>query len=41
MNKWQKPLLQEEEPDVKLKVWEAILYPAVLVVVVFVALSKI
>ena len=41
MNKWQRPLLQEEEQDVPIKVWEVLLWFVVFVFVVGVALSKI
>lgn len=40
MNKWQKPLLQEEEREVPLKVWEVLLYGAVTVAIIVVGLAK-
>jgi hypothetical protein len=40
-NKYQHALLQQEERDVPLKVWEVLLYGAVLVVMVVVGLAKI
>lgn len=39
MNKWQRPLLQEDERDVPLKVWEVLLYAGVFCVVLFTGLS--
>lgn len=41
MNKWQRNLLQKDEPDVEWKVWEVLLYGACFVIFLFVALSKI
>ena len=38
---WQKPLLQEDERDVPIKVWEMLLYGAVTVVLIVVGLAKI
>ena len=40
MNKWQKPLLQEEEQDPPLKVWEVLVYGAVTVTAIIVGLAK-
>ena len=39
MNKWQRPLLQEDESDVPMKVWEVLLYWAVFLVLLFVGLA--
>jgi len=41
MNKWQRPLLQEDERDEPLKVWEALLYGGCLVLLIVLALSRI
>jgi hypothetical protein len=38
---WQRPLLQEDERDVPLKVWEVLLYGAMFAVFVIVGLVKI
>ena len=39
-NKWQQPLLQKDEQDVPLKVWEVLLYGGCLVVLILFAVSK-
>ena len=40
MNKWQRPLLQNEERDVPMKVWEKLLYGAVTLTVIIAGLAK-